>query len=69
MLLEKGEKPEDLVDRKLIQLNLNTKDTSVKYGEDILMTYGIKTGNFYLKNRQTILKYLVIIKTYIIILI
>ena len=58
MLLEKGEKPEDLVNRKLIQLNLNTKDASVKYGEDILVTYGIKTGNFYLKNKQTILKYL-----------
>lgn len=58
MLLEKGEKPEDLVNRKLIQLNLNTKDATVKYGEDILVTYGIKTGNFYLKNKQTILKYL-----------
>ena len=58
MLLEKGEKPEDLVNRKLIQLNLNTKDASVKYGEDILVTYGVKTGNFYLKNKQTILKYL-----------
>ena len=58
MMLEKGEKPKDIIDKKLIQLNLNTKDLNINYGEDILMTYGIKTGNFYLKNKKTILKYL-----------
>ena len=58
MLLEKGEKPEDLVDRKLIQLNLNTENISINYGEDIILPYGVKTGKFYSQNKETILKYL-----------
>ena len=58
MSLESGESIKELVNKKIIQLNLNTKDFNITYGEDILMTYGIKTGNFYLKNRQIILKYL-----------
>ena len=58
MSLESGESIKELANKKIIQLNLNTKDLNITYGEDILMTYGIKTGNFYLKNRQIILKYL-----------
>ena len=58
MSLESGESIKELANKKIIQLNLNTKDFNITYGEDILMTYGIKTGNFYLKNRQIILKYL-----------
>ena len=58
MSLESGESIKELANKKIIQLNLNTKDSTITYGEDILMTYGIKTGNFYLKNRQIILKYL-----------
>ena len=52
MMLEKGQTVKDIMNKKLIQLNLNTKNSDINYGEDILMTYGIKTGNFYLKNKQ-----------------
>ena len=58
MSLESGESIKELAKKKIIQLNLNTKNFNITYGEDILMTYGLKTGNFYLKNRQIILKYL-----------
>ena len=46
MMLESGKSVEDAMDKQLIQLNLNTKNASVNYGDDILMTYGIKLVKF-----------------------
>ena len=58
LMLEKGEKVDKLLDKKLIQLNLNTKDYDIPYGDDILMTYGMKSNLIYVENKKTILKYL-----------
>ena len=54
---ESGDKKEDFLNKKLIQLNLNTENVSLNYGEDIILPYGVKTGKIYPQNKETILKY------------
>ena len=56
--LEKGEEIEKAMEKTLIQLNLNAKDKNIPYGDDIIISYGLKTNLVYLKNKKTILKYL-----------
>ena len=58
MSLEKGEKIKKAMEKTLIQLNLNTKNLDIPYGDDILMTYGLKSNRIYVENKKTILKYL-----------
>jgi len=58
MMLEKGEKARKLKNKHFIQLNLNTKDLTVERGDDVLVTYGLKSKMVYIKNKKTILKYL-----------
>lgn len=58
LMFESGDKSIDFLEKKLIQLNLNTEDISLNYGDDIIIPYGIKTGKIYPQNRETILKYL-----------
>ena len=58
MSVEKGEKIKEAMQKAFIQLNLNTKDYDIPYGDDILMTYGMKSNLIYVENKKTILKYL-----------
>lgn len=58
LMFKSGDKPIDFLNKKLIQLNLNTENISLNYGEDIILPYGIKTGKIYPQNKETILKYL-----------
>ena len=58
LMFESGDNKIDFLERKLIQLNLNTEETSINCGEDIILPYGVKTGKFYPQNRESILKYL-----------
>ena len=62
MLLEKGEKARKLKNKQFIQLNLNTKDLTIEHGDDVLVTYGLKSKMVYIKNKKTILKYLAFYK-------
>lgn len=58
MLLDMGDKTTKLNDIYLYQLNLNTKDLSITYGEDIIVSYSLVTKSIYIKNKYTYLKYL-----------
>jgi len=58
LMFEKGSKKNDFKEQKLIQLNLNTEDITLNYGDDIIIPYGLKTGKIYPQNKETILKYL-----------
>ena len=49
---------DEAMEKQLIQLNLNTKDVNIPYGDDILMTYGLKSNRIYVENKKIILKYL-----------
>lgn len=57
MLLDMGDKTTKLNDIYLYQLNLNTKDLSITYGEDIIVSYSLVTKSIYIKNKYTYLKY------------
>ena len=58
MLLEMGDVTTKLKDICLYQLNLNTEDKSITYGEDIIVSYSLVTQDIFIKNKYTILKYL-----------
>ena len=58
LMFESGDKKEDFLKKKLIQLNLNTENVTLNYGDDIILPYGVKTGKIYPQNKETILKYL-----------
>ena len=58
LMLEKGENARKLKNKQFIQLNLNTKDLTIEHGDDVLVTYGLKSKKVYIKNKRTILKYL-----------
>jgi len=57
-MFEKGDSKEKFLSKELIQLNLNTENLSLDYGEDIILPYGVNTKKFYNQNKKTILKYL-----------
>ena len=57
MLLDMGDKTTKLNDIYLYQLNLNTKDLSITYGEDIIVSYSLVTKSIYIKNKYTYLKF------------
>ena len=57
-MFKNSDKKEDFLNKRLIQLNLNTENVSLNYGEDIILPYGVKTGKIYPQNKETILKYL-----------
>lgn len=58
MLIKSGDEPEKLRELSLYQLNLNTKDKSISYGEDIIVAYSLKTNKIFLDNKYIVLKYL-----------
>lgn len=58
MLLETGDTSENLKNQYFYQLNLNTKDKLIPYGEDIIVSFGLKTKSIYLDHKYTVLKYL-----------
>ena len=58
MLLEKGDSINQLRSQYFYQLNLNTKDKTIPYGEDIIVSYGLKTKSIYLDHKYVVLKYL-----------
>ena len=58
LMFESGDGKDKFLSKRLIQLNLNTENISINYGEDIILPYGVKTGKFYSQNKETILKYL-----------
>ena len=58
MLLEKGENASKLKDICLYQLNLNTEDKLISYGEDIIVAYSLTTKNIFVQNKYMVLKYL-----------
>lgn len=58
MLIKSGDEPEKLKELSLYQLNLNTKDKSISYGEDIIVAYSLKTNKIFLDNKYIVLKYL-----------
>lgn len=57
-LLETGDKPVKLKDFYLYQLNLNTEDKSISYGEDMIFLYSTANKNIFIDNKIMILKYL-----------
>jgi len=58
LLLEEGEKPDKLKDKYIYQLNLNFYEKDIPYGEDIIVSYGLKTKCLYVDNKQMVIKYL-----------
>ena len=58
MLLETGDTSDNLKNQYFYQLNLNTKDKLIPYGEDIIVSFGLKTKSIYLNHKYTVLKYL-----------
>lgn len=58
MLLEMGDKTTRLKDICLYQLNLNTKDKSITYGEDMIVAYSLVNQDIFVKNKYMVLKYL-----------
>ena len=58
MLLDMGDKTTKLSDISLYQLNLNAKDKSITYGEDIIVSFSLVTKDIFIKNKFMVLKYL-----------
>lgn len=58
MLLETGDKITKLKDIGLYQLNLNTMDKSITYGEDVIVAYSLVNKDIFGKNKYIVLKYL-----------
>lgn len=58
LLLEEGDDPRELKNKIFYQLNLNTENKSIPYGEDIIVPYGKMSKKIYDTNKYTILKYI-----------
>lgn len=58
LLLEEGKKPDELKDKYIYQLNLNAYEKNMPYGEDIIVSYGLKTKCVYVDNKYMVIKYL-----------
>ena len=54
LMLEKGENARKLKNKQFIQLNLNTKDLTIEHGDDVLVTYGLKSKKVYIKNSYSL---------------
>lgn len=57
MLLETGDKVDELEDKYFCQLNLNTEDKSIDYGEDIIVRYSLTKKSIYFNQDKIILKF------------
>ena len=57
-LLERGDDVEILKDTYFYQLNLNTEDKTISYGEEVVVAYGIKTKSVFMDHKYIVLKYL-----------
>lgn len=58
MFLETGNKISELEDKYFCQLNLNTEDKSIDYGEDIIVRYSLTRENIYMDQDKIVLKFL-----------
>ena len=58
MLLDMGDKTTKLNDIYLYQLNLNTKEKYITYGEDKIVSFSLVTKDIFIKNKIMVLKYL-----------
>jgi predicted transposase/invertase (TIGR01784 family) len=58
MLLESDEDYKELKRKRLYQLNLNALEKQIKFGEDIIVYYGLKTRKVYTNSKYVALKYL-----------
>ena len=58
MLLVSGDNISELEDKYFWQLNLNTEDKSVDYGEDIIVRYSLTKKSVYLDQDKIVLKFL-----------
>ena len=55
-LLERGNSVEKLKDIYFYQLNLNTEDKTISYGEEVVVAYGIKTKSIFMDYKYIVLK-------------
>ena len=62
MLLESGDNISELEDKYFWQLNLNTEDKSVDYGEDIIVRYSLTKKSVYLDQDKIVLKFPLILQ-------
>lgn len=62
LLLEEGDDPRELKNKIFYQLNLNTENKTISYGEDIIVPYGKTSKKIYDTNKFTVLKYLAFYK-------
>lgn len=58
MFLDTREEAKLLKDKFFIQLNLNTKDKSLNFGEDIIVRYSLTNDYIYLEQDKIVLKFL-----------
>ena len=58
LLFERGDEEETFDNKILIQLDLNAKNNGIPYGEDVIVNYGTKTKQVYVKNVKRVIKYL-----------
>ena len=58
MLIDTGESVSKLEDMYFIQLNLNTKDKSLNYGEDVIVRYSLTNECIYMEQDKIFLKFL-----------
>ena len=58
MLLEESAEPKELIDKRFVQINLNTKEKDVDTGWDKIVMYGLQSGKTYFENKYILIKYL-----------
>ena len=58
MLIDTGDSVSKLEDMYFIQLNLNTKDKSLNYGEDVIVRYSLTNERIYMEQDKIFLKFL-----------
>ena len=58
MLLEESAEPKELIDKRFVQINLNTKEKEVDIGWDKIVMYGLQSGKTYFENKYILIKYL-----------
>lgn len=58
MLLETGKDISNLEDKYFWQLNLNTEDRSIDYGEDVIVRYSLTKQSIYMNQDKIVLKFL-----------
>ena len=58
MLLDESAEPKELIDKRFVQINLNTKEKEVDIGWDKIVMYGLQSGKTYFENKYILIKYL-----------